>query len=116
MLTGPLSRYVLIVRVAGAASGLASGECAVLLPPHAHSTAHKKVFVESQEFWGRSNTVKYDQGKELLILEGGENGTATLYRTKVQAGQQNMVTGKKIFYYRKTNQVHMEEGHRIVFD
>src|SRR5439155_6252536 len=69
--------------------------------------AHHKVVVNAQEFWGRADVVKYDESKQLVIFEGGENSMATLHRTQVQAGERPTLTGKKIFYYRKTNKVHV---------
>jgi lipopolysaccharide export system protein LptA len=72
--------------------------------------AHKRAVVDSAEFWGQADVVKYDQSKELMILEGGEGGMAKLYRVKVPAGKQERMTGKKIWYYRKTNEATIQGG------
>lgn len=77
---------------------------------------HRKVVIESQEFWGRADVVKYDEAKQLVILEAGANGVATIHRTTVQAGELSTMSGKKILYYRKTNQVNVDGATGINFN
>ena len=72
--------------------------------------AYKKVTVESQEFWGRADVVKYDEAKQLVILEAAQNGVATIHRTVVQAGESSTLKGEKIKYFRKTNVVEVDKG------
>lgn len=72
--------------------------------------AERKVTVEAQEeFSGRGDVLKYDESKELVILEGGETGLATLYRVQGKGGKPDMVKGKKLFYFRKTNEIKGDE-------
>lgn len=72
--------------------------------------ATRHVVVQSQEFWGVADRVTFDEDKDLVILEGGENGKATLYRDRVQGGNGDKLQGKKIWYWRKTNEFKIEEG------
>ena len=54
-----------------------------------------------------------DERLDRIILEGGNGGVATLYRTKAQAGQRDKFVGKKIEYWRKTGVVKTDEGQGI---
>lgn len=75
--------------------------------------ALQKVFVQSQEFWGRAHEVKFDEAKDQIIFEGGDGGLASLYRIKIQGGKPEEITGKKIFYWRKTGKFQVEGGRQI---
>ncbi len=67
--------------------------------------AEHKVYVEAQEFWGRGEILKYDESKQQVILEGGERGVATLYRTKGPGGVPDTFKARKITYNRRTNEI-----------
>jgi lipopolysaccharide export system protein LptA len=75
--------------------------------------ANKHVLVRTQEFWALAEVVKYDEGKDLVIFEGGEGGMATLYRIKAQGSQPEKITAKKILYWRKTNDFNVEGGSNL---
>jgi hypothetical protein len=75
--------------------------------------AEGKVVINAQEFWGQAHTVKFDEAKDLIILEGKDGGLATLYRVKNQAGQPDRMSAKKIYFWRKTNVVRTEGGQSI---
>lgn len=72
--------------------------------------AHKRVVVQTQEFWGLADEVKFDESKDLVIFEGGEGGMATLYRVKSPGAAPDKLIGKKIFYWRRTNETKIEGG------
>jgi lipopolysaccharide export system protein LptA len=66
--------------------------------------------VQSKEFWGRADVIKYDESKELVVFEASEGNLATLVRQKGKGTQQEEVKGKKIYYWRKTNDFKIEGG------
>jgi lipopolysaccharide export system protein LptA len=66
--------------------------------------------VQSREFWGRADIIKYDESKELVVFEASEGNLATLVRQKGKGTQQEEVKGKKIYYWRKTNDFKIEGG------
>jgi lipopolysaccharide export system protein LptA len=72
--------------------------------------AMRHVVVQSQEFWGNADTVKYDESKDLVILEGGEGGKATLYRERAQGGAPDRVRGARIYYWRKLNEFKIDKA------
>ena len=66
--------------------------------------------MQSREFYGRADIIKYDEIKELVVFEASEGNLATLYRQKGRGGQQEELKGKKIYYWRKTNDFKIEGG------
>jgi lipopolysaccharide export system protein LptA len=66
--------------------------------------------VQSREFSGRADTIKYDESKELVVLEANEGNLATLVRQKAKGAPQEEVKGKKIYYWRRTNDFKIEGG------
>jgi hypothetical protein len=70
--------------------------------------AQDKVLVKAREFWAVAEVVKYDEVQDRLIFEGGDGGMATLYQVKVRGEKPVQLTGKKIIYWRKTNEVRGE--------
>jgi lipopolysaccharide export system protein LptA len=75
--------------------------------------AYRKVFIESQDFSGLADVVKYDESKEQIILEGTEGKPAILYREKVRGRERETIKGKKITYMRLTGDFHVEGGTAI---
>ena len=71
--------------------------------------AQKRVLVRAQDFWGRSDVLKFDEAKDQLILEAAEGNTASLYRRKTQGDVYDEIKGKKITYYRQKRE-HKVEG------
>jgi hypothetical protein len=72
--------------------------------------AYKRVIVQAQEFWGRADLVKYDESKELVIFEGVDGNKATLYRVKARGTAPEEIRGKKIYYWRRTNDFKVDDG------
>jgi lipopolysaccharide export system protein LptA len=70
--------------------------------------AHRKAQVQSREFWGRADIIKYDESKEQVIFEATEGNLATLYRVKARGLPADEIKGKKITYWRRTNDFHVE--------
>lgn len=66
--------------------------------------------VQSREFSGRADVVKYDESKELVVLEASEGNLATLVRQKAKGAAQEEIKGKKIYYWRRTNDFKIEGG------
>lgn len=75
--------------------------------------AMRHVVVQSQEFWGVADRVTYDESKDLVIMEGGEGGKATLYRERFVGASGDKLRGKKIWYWRKKNEFKVEGGDGI---
>jgi hypothetical protein len=80
---------------------------------HQEMEAHRRVIVQSQEFWGRADVVTYDESKELVIFEGRDGNVATLYRKKVQGGEVDEIKSKKIYYWRRTNTFKTEGTEKV---
>ena len=81
---------------------------------HQQMEARYRVFVESRnQFYAYSHELKYDEGKEQVILIGSPGNPASLYRVKVQGAEPERIIGMKIYYWRKTNDVKVEEGEDI---
>jgi lipopolysaccharide export system protein LptA len=72
--------------------------------------ARGHVVLQSREFSGRADQVKYDESKDLLVLEASEGNLATLVRPKAKGAAQEEVKGKKIYYWRRTNDFKIEGG------
>lgn len=70
--------------------------------------ADGKALVQSQEFWGRADLIKYDEAKALVIFEGTDGNLATLYRSQARGTAPQEIKGKKIFYWRRTNEFKIE--------
>jgi lipopolysaccharide export system protein LptA len=70
--------------------------------------------VQAQEFWGRADTIKYDESKALVIFESKEGNLATLYKVLNRGTQPQEIRGKKIFYWRRTNDFKIEDGRGII--
>jgi hypothetical protein len=81
---------------------------------HQEMEARGRAVVQSQEFWGRADVVKYDESKELVIFEANEGNLATLYKIERRGEQPKEIKGKKIFYWRRTNDFKIEDGRRIL--
>ena len=66
--------------------------------------------VQSQDFWGRADVIKYDESKELMIFEAREGRLATLVRQKAKGTPQEELKGQKIYYWRNTGDFKIERG------
>lgn len=75
--------------------------------------AHKKVTVQSEQFYGSADVVKYDEAQDRVILEGAEGGKAILWRVKTAGADQETVSGKKIYFWRKTSTYKVENADTI---
>ncbi|HVS36782.1 MAG TPA: hypothetical protein VMS17_14570 [Gemmataceae bacterium] len=71
------------------------------------------VRVQSKDFWGYSDTMTYNEAKDQIIFEGGENGLATLYKQKQRGGETQKIEGKTIIYIRSTGMFKIEGGEWI---
>lgn len=66
--------------------------------------------VQSNDFWGRGDVIKYDESKELIIFEAREGRLATLVRQKAKGTPQEELKGQKIYYWRNTGDFKIERG------
>src|SRR5262249_5767591 len=67
--------------------------------------AHGKAAVQSQQFWGRADVIKYDPRKELVVLEAEEGNVATLHPARLPHTAPEAPTerqGKRIYYFWRT--------------
>ena len=71
------------------------------------------VLVQAKDFWGRSDTMTYNEAKDQIIFEGGDGGLATLYKIKQRGGEPQKIEGKKITYIRSTGMFKIEGGEWI---
>ena len=76
-------------------------------------TARGHVTVQAKDFWGHSDTMTYNEAKDQIIFEGGENGLATLFKQKQRGGEPQKIEGKKITYIRSTGMFKIEGGEWI---
>jgi hypothetical protein len=53
--------------------------------------AYTKVAIESQEFSGSADVVKYDESKEQVILEGSDGNLAVLTKQKGRGTEPEVV-------------------------
>jgi hypothetical protein len=73
-----------------------------------------KVFVEAQEqFYGRADIIKFDESQEKIIFEGTDAIPAVLYRLKGQGVPPDEIPGRKIHFWRRTNDFKVEGGRGI---
>ncbi len=68
-----------------------------------HATG--QVRVDLEEFEALADSVKYDESKELLILEGDGPNKVTILRKSQRGAAPQPYRGKKFFYNRKTGQL-----------
>ena len=68
------------------------------------------VRVQAKNFSGRAAKVTYNEEKDQLIFDGGEDGNATLYRTTVAGKEPEKIVGKKITYIRKTGEYKVDDA------
>jgi hypothetical protein len=61
-------------------------------------------YFQSQDTSGRAEQINYDESKDQVILVGGENSLAYVYREKVKGGPREELKAKKIMYQRRTGQ------------
>ncbi len=74
--------------------------------------AYDKVYVEGRNYSANCDVLKYDAGKEQIILEAAIPGTyAVLYKEKYRGSQRDKIEAKKIFYDRVTGD-YQAEGSR----
>jgi hypothetical protein len=59
-----------------------------------------QVLIKSSDYFGDAQVVKYNQGSDLVFLDGGE-GYAHLYRILAPGAEPDKVEGRKIQYNRK---------------
>jgi hypothetical protein len=64
--------------------------------------AKGRVKVQAKEYWGNSDTMYFDEAKDQLILRGGSNGLATLYKREHIGEKAQEITGEEIIYIRST--------------
>jgi lipopolysaccharide export system protein LptA len=75
--------------------------------------ARGRVLIQSKEYWGRAETVTFNEVKDQLILDGGE-GDALLYKVTRVGEKPTEIRGKKITYIRKTGQWKIDNGKGII--
>jgi lipopolysaccharide export system protein LptA len=78
--------------------------------PYQIMTAKNHVFVQSQEFYARADKMHYDESKDQIILEGGDNSVATLYKIRRPGERPQEFKGKKITYVRQTGAFKTDDG------
>jgi hypothetical protein len=72
-------------------------------------TAKGRVTVDGENYSGRAALVTYNEAKEQIIFQGGENGKARLYKYKGPGQKPDEIVAKKIIYSRLTGE-HSTDG------
>ncbi|MFO0965663.1 MAG: LptA/OstA family protein [Gemmataceae bacterium] len=72
--------------------------------------AKGKVDFNTDEFYGRATTVKYNQAEEVIIFEGAPGLPAALYKQRGPGIEPQEIKGNKIRYNRKTGEFQLEGG------
>jgi hypothetical protein len=80
---------------------------------HQEMTAVGHVTVQADKVTGHAAKVTYNEEKDQLIFDGGEDGTATLSKQEVLGAPAKVIEGKKIFYIRKTGESKVEGGRSL---
>ncbi|MCS6850945.1 MAG: hypothetical protein NZ700_07215 [Gemmataceae bacterium] len=75
--------------------------------------AHRKAVVQAAEFWGRADLIKFDEAKDQVVFEGVGGNLAALYRVQAPGAPPEEIKGRKITYWRRTNEFKIEGGDRI---
>jgi hypothetical protein len=75
--------------------------------------AYSKVYVQAQEFTANADIVKYDESEDRIIFEAVEGGRVVLNRFKVVGAEPETLVGKKIYYWRKSNNFKVVEGGKM---
>jgi hypothetical protein len=80
--------------------------------PKREMKAVGRVLVQGPDFWGRAETVTYNEEKDQLIFDGGETGQAVLAR-KAAPGvpPEGDLHGKRITYIKSTGDYKIDGGH-----
>lgn len=77
-------------------------------------TAVGRVVVQAKEFWGRAAKVTYNEEKDQIIFEGGDDGYASLYKVEKKGQKPQEIKGKKITYIRRTGEYKVDGGNSIM--
>jgi hypothetical protein len=72
--------------------------------------AKKHCYFNSKDVSGTADKVTYEQAKDKMIFDGGEDGFATLYKDQGPGMPKQEMQGKKIEYFRKTKQFNIIGG------
>lgn len=76
--------------------------------------AQGRVTIKAREFWGQAETVSFNEAKDQVILDGGPDGEATLYKEVGRGAPPQKITGRKITYIRSTGDFKLDEGRGIL--
>ncbi len=76
--------------------------------------AQGRVTIKAREFWGRAETISFNEAKDQIILDGGEDGEATLFKEVGKGAPPQKITGRKITYIRSTGAFKLDEGRGIL--
>lgn len=76
--------------------------------------ARRNVFFRTEQFFGRADSVKYDQSKEIVVFEGTAADPATLYKLRGQGVPPQEIKGTKILYNRRTGVFQLDGGRVIM--
>ena len=67
--------------------------------------------LEGREFQARADRLSYDQGKDLVILRGGDRDDAQIIRSS--GGKQQSTSARVIKYWPKGNRINVEGANEI---
>jgi lipopolysaccharide export system protein LptA len=76
--------------------------------PSVGLVAEGNTVVEGTTFTARANRITYEEAKDLLVLEGDGLSYAELFRQLQPGADRSQATARKIYYWRKSQQVKVE--------
>jgi hypothetical protein len=83
---------------------------------HQEFTAKHRAFVQSQDFFGKANVIKYNEEKQLVIFEGSDGNLAEFTRIVVRGQEGRTIKSEKIAYNRLTGEVKTDKTWMITTD
>ncbi len=75
--------------------------------------AKGRVLVQGQDFYGRADKVTFNEAKDQIVFEGGDDSMAMLFRKQTPNSPPQPIKAKRITYYRNTGGYSINGGREI---
>ena len=75
--------------------------------------AHGRVLVQGESYYGKADSVKFNEAKDQIIFDGGDDGMAMLFRKATPNSPAQPIKAKRITYYRNTGGYSINGGREI---
>lgn len=70
--------------------------------------AKGRCLVQARKFSGRAHTVTFNEAKDQIIFEGGDDGPAVVYKVERDGDRPQEIRAQKIIYIRKTGETKVD--------